>query len=370
MSELKFPDRESVDAALSQVRTAHSDVDWASFTYEGNNTSNASIVLEGKGDGGLSALSSILKNDHISYALLRVIDVIDEHPTVKFVYITWIGSGVKFMQKAKITPHKGSATAFIGQAHVSITAENLGEMTEEIVMNKVRDASGSNDRTLTGDGQRMAQPPARPATNQAPPKPVATSSPSKPVSAPKPAPTTTATHSSSSGGSPARKFDSGQKKNDAVLPSNKDAINAVRSDSDPTDWALYGYEGNSNNIVLVGSGSGGIDELKSHLDETKILYGLLRVVDYYDATANTRFVYIVWVGERIPIMRKALITTHKGDVTGFIGQHHVDVHWSNFGEVSNEEIKAKVSSAAGTRSFVLDQTQDSSSNRIHLSGGL
>jgi len=32
------------------------------------------------------------------------------------------------------------------QAHVSLTAENLGEMTEEIVMDKVRDASGSNDR--------------------------------------------------------------------------------------------------------------------------------------------------------------------------------------------------------------------------------
>lgn len=370
MSELKFPNRDAVDAALAEVRNANSDTDWASFTYEGNNTGAATIVLEAKGGGGLAALSAALQNDHISYALLRVIDVIDDHPTIKFVYITWIGPAVKFMQKAKITPHKGSATAFIGQAHVSLTAENLSEMTEEIVMNKVRDASGSNDRTLSGDGQRAAPAPSKPVE-----KPTFTTP--KPVSAPKPAsspaaaspppkPTTTSGGSSSS----PRKFDAGQKKNDVVLPSSKDGINAVRSDSDPADWCLYGYEGTSNNLALVASGSGGVGELKDHLQDDRILYGLLRVIDYYDTTANTKFVYIVWVGERVPIMRKALITTHKGDVTGFIGQHHVALHWSNKSEASEEDVKAKVSSAAGTKNFVLDQTVDSSGGRIHLSGGL
>jgi len=377
MSELKFPDRNTVDSALGEVRNANSPVDWAAFTYEGNDTSKASIVLHGKGGGGLGALSSTLKNDQICYCLLRVIDVIDEHPTVKFVYITWIGSGVKFMQKAKITPHKGSATAFIGQAHVSLTAENLGEMTEEIVMDKVRDASGSNDRTVrSGDShERVVAPAAKPTV-----QPVFT--------APKeraPSTTTTTTSSTSSVpksssssvprstsggavGSP-KKIDAGQKKNDVVLPSDKDAINAVRSDSDPTDWCLYSYEGNTNNIVLVGSGTGGLSEMRSHFADNRFMYGLLRVVDQYDATANTRFVYIVWVGEKLPIMRKALITTHKGVVTGFIGQAHVELNWTNLSEATEEQVVAKVSSAAGTRSFVLDGAVEGS-GRIHLSGGI
>jgi len=361
MSTLKFPDRGSVDEALGEVRNANSTVDWASFTYEGNNTGNGSIVLDGKGEGGLAALANFLQDDHISYNLLRVIDIIDDHPTIKFVFITWIGTAVKFMQKAKITPHKGAVTSFIGQAHVSITAENLSEMTDEIVMNKVKDASGSNDRTVGGaDNKRVfAPPPSKPAvqptfTTAKPPS----ASPSKPSST-----TTTTTHSSSP-----RKIDAGQKKNDVVLPPDRDPINAVRSDSDPADWALYGYEGNSNTLSLVGMGSGGLSELKSHLEDNKILYGLLRVIDVVDGTPNTKFVYIVWVGERVPIMRKALITTHKGAVTGFIGQHHVDFNWSTLSEVTDEAVSEKVSSAAGTRSFVLEGVEGSA--KVHLSGGL
>jgi len=34
-------------------------------------------------------------------------DVVDEIPTVKFVYIQWVGEGVKTMTRAKISTHKG-----------------------------------------------------------------------------------------------------------------------------------------------------------------------------------------------------------------------------------------------------------------------
>jgi len=112
--------------------------------------------------------------------------------------------------------------------------------------------------------------------------------------------------------SPAKKLPTGQA--DAKAPEDKSLLLAVRSDSDSTDWALFGYEGDSNTIVPVGSGSGGIEELKQHLEEKKIFYGLLRVVDMFDATANVKFVFINWIGERVPITRKALITTHKGTI--------------------------------------------------------
>jgi len=143
--QLKFPDRESVDAAITEVRNK-GETDWVCFGYEGNNTSAGKIVLEAKGSGGVNALTQALQEDHINYCLLRVVDVIDTHPTTKFVYITWIGPKVKFMQKAKISTHKGEATAFIGQAHVSITAENHSEMSHDVVMQKVQDASGTSDR--------------------------------------------------------------------------------------------------------------------------------------------------------------------------------------------------------------------------------
>ena len=34
-------------------------------------------------------------------------DVVDDIPTVKFVYIQWVGESVKTMTRAKISTHKG-----------------------------------------------------------------------------------------------------------------------------------------------------------------------------------------------------------------------------------------------------------------------
>jgi hypothetical protein len=45
--------------------------------------------------------------DALSYGLIRVVDVIDGHPTTKFVYIQWIGNDVSVMKKAKVSTHKG-----------------------------------------------------------------------------------------------------------------------------------------------------------------------------------------------------------------------------------------------------------------------
>jgi len=35
-------------------------------------------------------------------------DVVDDIPTVKFVYIQWVGNDVKPLSKAKISTHKGA----------------------------------------------------------------------------------------------------------------------------------------------------------------------------------------------------------------------------------------------------------------------
>lgn len=35
-------------------------------------------------------------------------DIVDDIPTVKFVYIQWVGNDVKPLSKAKISTHKGA----------------------------------------------------------------------------------------------------------------------------------------------------------------------------------------------------------------------------------------------------------------------
>ncbi|KAL6053482.1 Drebrin-like protein-like [Balamuthia mandrillaris] len=333
MSKLLFEDRDQVNAELAKVRSDSSETNWAVFGYKGNNSGSNTIVHVASGEGGFPELKAALQPDAINYCLLRVIDIIDDHPTVKFVYIHWIGDKVKFMQKAKTTTHKGGVDAFMGQAHVQVVAEGEAELDETVVMEKVQDASGSASRVLDTASKQRVNSPAKIQTAS----PAASKTPTKKTEL------------------------------QLNVPDNKDAINAVRSDSDETDWALFGYEGESNNLVVVGQGSGGLEELKAHLKPDQIFYGLLRVVDTIDGRPYPKFVFINWVGEGVKTVRKALITTHNGAVTRYIGQYHVDVSPSTEEELTLEDIMHRVTSASGSASHVTDTVADA---RVHLSGGI
>ena len=131
--------------------------------YEENNVKKP-IVLLGSGDGNngespVDELKAVLPENHVAYGYIRMVgnfcpsvcvcaracvsafvcgcvkvcvyrcfrpnifyflilcvsmfghtqtDVVDEIPTVKFVYIQWIGEATKIMAKAQVATHKGS----------------------------------------------------------------------------------------------------------------------------------------------------------------------------------------------------------------------------------------------------------------------
>lgn len=66
---------------------------------------------------------------------------------------------MKTIAKARVTTHRGDVKDWFGQAHVTIDAANLDEITEDLVMGKVSDASGTSVRVLKGDqaGDRAQQ---------------------------------------------------------------------------------------------------------------------------------------------------------------------------------------------------------------------
>ena len=85
--------------------------------YEGN----AKIVLQGKGSGGLSELTSEFKDDQCQYAYLRVISGDSESRRTKFVFISWCGEQVGALKRAKMSVHKASVKTVI---KVSVTLPN------------------------------------------------------------------------------------------------------------------------------------------------------------------------------------------------------------------------------------------------------
>lgn len=55
-----------------------------------------------------------------------------------------------------------------------------------------------------------------------------------------------------------------------------EAIRAVRSDVDATDWCLVGYE-DETVLRMVGEGTGGLEALLDAAEPSGVNYGLLRV---------------------------------------------------------------------------------------------
>jgi len=210
----------------------------------------------------------------IQFGIVRVLDTIDGHTTIKFVFIMWVGEKVKFFQKAQITPHKGEIQAFVGQYHSDVYAEKPDEVTEDIIMTKVTDASGSGTRVLASEGQRSAPIAKATAGNE--------------------------TRVSSTKGQDFAFED------EAAM---KDALAAVRSGNN--DWVVFEFRDGSSTLGLVGSGNGGIDELVPHLRPDSISYGLVRVEDVIDDHKTIKFVLIAWVGDQVPGVRKAKLTTSK-----------------------------------------------------------
>jgi hypothetical protein len=66
------------------------------------------------GFGGLEEFREHFDEAERLYGLLRMVDIYDGHTTIKFVFVTWAGTKVSFMRKARMTTHKGSIVNLIG----------------------------------------------------------------------------------------------------------------------------------------------------------------------------------------------------------------------------------------------------------------
>jgi len=124
------------------------------------------------------------------------------------------------------------------------------------------------------------------------------------------------------------------------------AWKAVLNTDDPTDWALFGYEGNTFDLKLVSKGEDGVDEMKEDLNANKIMYAFIRVQD--PKTSLPKFVLLNWQGESAPGTRKGMCTTHLRDVSDYFRGAHVTINAREDDEVEESEFVAKVAKASSS----------------------
>jgi len=121
---------------------------------------------------------------------------------------------------------------------------------------------------------------------------------------------------------------------------------AIRTDSNPTNWAVLGYEGNSK-IVLQGKGSGGLPELAEQLQEDQAQYAYLRVTSGDEESKRTKFVLISWCGEGVVGMKKGVFGNQAQEAALLFKGFHVQLNARNEKDLNENQLIEKLKKATG-----------------------
>ncbi|EDW19705.1 drebrin-like protein [Drosophila mojavensis] len=130
-----------------------------------------------------------------------------------------------------------------------------------------------------------------------------------------------------------------------IVDAWKDVLNAKSS----TNWALFGYEGQTNELKLVGKGDGGVEELTEDLNSGKIMYAFLQIED--PKTGLNKYLLINWQGEGAPVLRKGTCANHIHDVGKLLSGAHLTINARNEDDIDLERLLKKLSTVSSAYSF-------------------
>ncbi|KAM7017655.1 drebrin-like b isoform 3-T3 [Tautogolabrus adspersus] len=123
------------------------------------------------------------------------------------------------------------------------------------------------------------------------------------------------------------------------------AFKEVVDEKSNTNWALFTYEGNSNDIRLAETGDGGLEELVEELNSGKVMYAFCRVLD--PNSGLPKYVLINWTGEGVKDARKGICANHVSSMANFLRGAHVTINARAEEDVEPEVIIEKVAKASG-----------------------
>eukprot|EP00899_Mesostigma_viride_P012757 jgi/Mesvir1/21482/Mv03932-RA.1 len=129
----------------------------------------------------------------------------------------------------------------------------------------------------------------------------------------------------------------------------EEAYKEVFSDNNETSWCALGYDGQK--LKPVAKGAGGLDELVATFEDGNIIYGLLRQIKTDDRGDSVRikFIFLTWVGEAAPAMKKGKVTLHKPMVGSLFKGYHIEKQIYEREELNGlaEKLEQQLKVAAG-----------------------
>ncbi|KAJ3327134.1 hypothetical protein HDU76_012338 [Blyttiomyces sp. JEL0837] len=127
----------------------------------------------------------------------------------------------------------------------------------------------------------------------------------------------------------------------------QEAYEEILKESSPTNWAIFGYDRGTNDLKVLGSGDGGLEELAEEWEDSKIQYAFCRVIE--PISKLPKFVLICWCGDGVPVAKKGLFHHHVNDVVRFFKAFHVQINARAEIDVTPDAIMKKVKDSSGAK---------------------
>ncbi|GAA6061276.1 hypothetical protein JCM10212_004682 [Sporobolomyces blumeae] len=136
---------------------------------------------------------------------------------------------------------------------------------------------------------------------------------------------------------------------DVSAPEISQAYEDVRSDKSELNWLLLDYVSpREDKLTLTATGSGGLDELKTHLKEENASFAYVRVKYSNDKESfREKFIFVVWIGPSVKVMRKAKLSVHSADVKKVLSQFSIEVPANSIDDLQEEPIVVRLRKAGG-----------------------
>ncbi|XP_037543702.1 drebrin isoform X3 [Nematolebias whitei] len=109
------------------------------------------------------------------------------------------------------------------------------------------------------------------------------------------------------------------------------AYQDVIDETSETDWALYTYEDDTNDLTISASGGGGLAEITLTFDNGSVMYGFCSLKE--PAAALPRYILINWVGEDVPDARKCACASHVSTIADFFQGVEVIINASSLDDI-------------------------------------
>ncbi|KAF9961766.1 hypothetical protein BGZ72_002005 [Mortierella alpina] len=128
------------------------------------------------------------------------------------------------------------------------------------------------------------------------------------------------------------------------------AYEAILRPADPQtsdNWAMFGYDKGTNDLKVLGQGSGGLEELEDEFADGKIQYAFVRIID--PNTQLNKFILIGWCGDGVPESKKGLFNSHLADVSLFLKGYHLQINARCEADVTPAQILKRVNEGSGSK---------------------